>query len=151
MVRRLAPALLFLLVGCRGDLGDACSEDGECRRGLTCWGGNSFQVNTNSELGQCSSPCDSESDCPEEGTCVIGLCARRCEGEGDPVCSEGTTCYGEWCVRTCTADADCGSDSHCPAPGGICAPGRHCDVDDDCNPSEHCPAPGGVCAPNVSE
>ena len=72
-------------------------------------------------------------------------------GEGDPVCSEGTTCYGEWCVRTCTADADCGSDSHCPAPGGICAPGRHCDVDDDCNPSEHCPAPGGVCAPNVSE
>ena len=121
-IRVALTALVLLAVGCRGDLGSPCTETNECRRGLTCWDANVFLQNANPDLGQCSVACDQASDCPSDGTCVDGLCALKCSGEDDPVCDEGTTCAGQWCVRTCHEQSDCGALSYCPVPGGICEP-----------------------------
>ena len=123
IVRVASVALLGLLLaaGCgRGDLGEPCSEDESCSRGLKCWDANIFLVNASPDLGQCSMPCEADADCPDEGTCVGGLCARACSGAGDPACGEGTTCAGQWCVLTCSDSSECGALAVCPVAGGIC-------------------------------
>lgn len=121
-LRRLAlAASLLALAGCRGQLGEPCEDPGECARGLSCWDADVFWTYI-ADGGQCSESCSEDSECGGEGICVDGLCARACNGEGDPVCGEGTTCLGQWCVLSCAVDSDCRSDAHCPTAGGVCEP-----------------------------
>jgi len=65
------------------DLGRLCSATEPCGGGLACTRASVIGGSV------CTSPCDTDAECPENGFCLVfdgdegHICARRCETDGD--------------------------------------------------------------------
>ena len=116
---------LFVAAGCRGDVGELCDDDRDCKRGLECgWIvviGKSGDGAPDLGAGgtRCSTPCNSDADCGEGEECQDLYCVPRCDVTDDD-CPAGTACLDGACAVTCEEESDC-SRGTCIEPGGFCA------------------------------
>ena len=91
-------------------------------------------------IGQDDDFCDnSDSDalCQDDGTCDRSYC-----NDDVDECPSGTACNGDYCVASCTEDAECierydDDDFVCDADWSACLY-RECDLDDDCGDGYYC-------------
>ncbi len=107
----LIGVLFLLALGCKGDLGDVCTDAAECKGDAIC----SFA--SGSLTKQCTSSCGASC---EIGECVNASCVATCSSDSD--CPAGTVC-AEWvgtlaCQPPCEADDECRSPSTCS--DGVC-------------------------------
>jgi hypothetical protein len=111
----------------RGACRPGCTQDGDCRDGLSC----------NTATGQCR--CQSAADCTTAfgfaSSCrADGFCAIGCTLDAD--CGCGAVCNSGSCQAGCNTGADCCgsatcSAGRCAAPAGVPAFSR-CVLNDDC-------------------
>ena len=102
-------------------VGEACTEDGECRSGLLCTDGTCQPAMNKNEGDECIiSP-----ECMDGLICLNGVCAPAGEGgDGD----------------ACTTDADCASGFRCDLQGfaAVCIPEGNVDIGGECTASGDC-------------
>ena len=84
----------LLLPGCKGDIGDECVADAQCRAGQTC--------DLISDGGYCTRPDCREDECPESSVCVTfenddKNCMAVCGSNDD--CREGYQCDQELAIE----------------------------------------------------
>jgi len=124
----------------------SCLTNLECNAGATC------------QLGQCSTSCSSDTDCPSAYFCDPGLqCRPRCD-DGDTcqgfasICDtndlageNGTVAGGSasgviWCYQ-CLSSRDCPNGLGCSSSFTCAA----CDADFQCDPGQVCNLGDGTC------
>lgn len=91
--------------------------------------------------GQCTLPCVSDAECPEDGRCLGGGCFRRCRAGGGAWCRDDQLCMGTSavCVASCSVRPE--------LPALRCASGLAC-LDNYC--SRLLGGPGALGAPCAS-
>jgi hypothetical protein len=97
--------------------------------------------------GSCEKDCDKTPGTLDVGDLCFGL-------DGDVQCKEGLACYGDRCVRTCTADKYCQQSETCHSLDtiGYCTlpnVGQYCTAHNDCAGGTRCVQNGpssGECA-----
>lgn len=151
---------------CGGTAGPCpCEATKDCSSGLTC------------VAGACTAPqdvCKYSSECTGDRVCAEGQCVTRCDSapcsagftcdkgvcrptRGGPACGGDTqctspdapNCVSGSCVKSCTADPDCGGGKYCNQ--GACVldtrPKPNCTSDDECGGTTATPKRclGGYC------
>ena len=86
----LAIITLTTALSCKGDIGDECVADAQCRAGQTC--------DLISDGGYCTVKDCRDDECPEGSTCVTfenddRYCMASCQASDD--CRDGYTCDTE--------------------------------------------------------
>lgn len=107
-----------------GALGAICADPEQgCSSGLHCF--RSRCVKTCRKDGDCSAPAQRclpvlvHSVVDKERIHLFSACLDTTQAEGKPCkpqgpfCGRGLTCHDQACVRTCTADAECGKGKIC--------------------------------------
>ena len=91
-VFHLYPLLVItlLLLSCKGDIGDECVTDTQCRAGQTC--------DLISDGGYCTIPDCRDDECPESSVCITfenddKYCMAKCSTNDD--CRDGYYCEQE--------------------------------------------------------
>lgn len=119
---RLTLALVGLVaLGCapRIQVGTACTRPSDCEAPLSCL------------LGRCRNACESDRDCPANGTCVpagdgLGACTYDLENECTAeVCEAPLSCVEGRCRAACSDDDDCLESQRCD--GATCRPAESVD------------------------
>jgi len=105
-----------------GGPGSECRSDSQCALAKCCGSAECFGFYCGISPSQCQTPtfeCDTDADCPPDGTCVSSLketcpqCPSRDCVYPPPLCSDGYTCQG---LRVCDV-ASARADEHgCVAP-----------------------------------
>jgi len=121
---------------CDGDCGECC-DNGDCDDGVACtsdacFAGTCVYVPDTERCGA-SSYCSLTQDCQAQ---------EPCQGEGDPVCDDGSLCTTDACGGGLCSHAFCEQATQCcPAAGCAeeCCSNQECDTDDD-------PCTIGVCS-----
>jgi len=110
-------------------VGESCSEDGDCRSGLSCQNGACQPAGSSSE----NKPCMISAECDDGLVCGFDLEAlanpKTCQPEGD----------GEqWDI--CSTDLDCQKGYYCKPVGftGSCQPEGDKDVGEACEDTDEC-------------
>jgi hypothetical protein len=105
----------------RHQRGVACSRDGVCAVGLTCWGEPAGKCGFNGTL-------NIRASCIRDGECRSGSCDKdgACQCKADPDCGSGFYCddgsvsFGKnTCVRLKASGASCSRDGQC-GTGMVC-------------------------------
>lgn len=136
-------------------VGDACTEDGECGDDGVCIGDPEFLPG-----GYCSIACAADEDCGPTGACLdLGggqaFCFQTCEPGTTPrQCRAGYGCGSVGlgsppvCVGGCTDDTDCADGSRCDPTAGFTGGGGcylpDAAIGDACASTDACPM-GGLC------
>ncbi|MFH1434586.1 MAG: hypothetical protein ABIJ56_02600 [Pseudomonadota bacterium] len=133
----LISMLILLLAGCngggsRGDIGEACGEDGDCLADYLCL--------LPLPGGYCSLDCEPES-CTPGSRCVelngLMRCMKLCAASADCRTGEGYVCNHGVCDIPCEESGECLDFERC-GDDGVCVerddlePGRRCEKDDHC-------------------
>lgn len=154
---------------CGGNAGPCpCATSTDCSGGLTCVAGsctapqNTCKYSSECEdnkicaEGQCLASC-AAAPCSDGFTCDKGVCKPTPGGPGTPACTgdaqctsaEAPNCVGGACVKSCSADPECGAGKYCNQ--GACVvdtrPKPNCTSNDQCGspgaPAQQCL--GGFC------
>lgn len=99
-----------LAFGCKGDVGEVCSDDSDCASELLC------RSMFKSQTKQCTKSCFEGAGCDGGTECVLNGCGIPCST--DEICPAGTACSDfEFCEPVCESDVDC-DDGTCV--NGLC-------------------------------
>lgn len=100
---RNALLLALLIVGCKGEVGDICTEKSECAGELCI-------ALTHVAIEQCSQECP----CADGEKCEGGFCTIPCS-ESDLTCPDRLVCYTDYrqCLPICETDDDCSQAFSC--------------------------------------
>jgi hypothetical protein len=113
----------------RGDLGDACTTEGECRSGRC------------GDLGVCTSRCETSRDCPSPFECTSGECVATISVFGE-MCRMPSECTGDVCVlEVGRTEGFCSRD--CASATSSCPLGYRCsevEMKDICIPEAEQPS-----------
>ncbi len=141
----------------KGDIGDPCVTEEDCKDGLVCSGGFCAEEIPDCPAG--TTPCGSEC-CPAGTTCLAGACCpsdkvcgetccgsiEHCEAGACTACP-ALLCGGECCEEgeVCNAGSCCAEDKVCG--DGCCGADETCDDDAcwiDCGENERCTDDAGA-------
>jgi hypothetical protein len=130
LINRLATFSLVLALitagyGCdvflpdKGNEGQPCLDNGECKPGLVCQDGKCVQGSTDGGDG-----CETNEECEDDNPCTADLCVERnCTNtnlqNGTP-CDDGNTCTAD---DACQEGSCAGTDKDCSHMDGICKQG----------------------------
>ncbi|MCB9652514.1 MAG: hypothetical protein H6729_00080 [Deltaproteobacteria bacterium] len=105
MRARLLLLVGSLIIACKGNIGDLCTEDADCQS-------DQCGVRFDSYVSQCIADCGADSDCPGSSECRIYVCSVPCST--DEECPAGTVCDeplingdGPVCMAACESNDDC--------------------------------------------
>lgn len=103
----LCALVAFFAVACKGDIGDSCSNDGDCTGSLTCFAWPCVDDATNICSRSCEQVCATDDECPSHRRCSAQLCVegpRVDSGPRDSMMPDGDADAGE----TDAGEADAG-------------------------------------------